>query len=296
MKRIAGFDSDKKLALFFAVTLLWTWAFGMSPVFFGITGTPLGTFLFYFGGGAPSIVAVVIILRTWPKSAIRSYFVRCLRFRGPGWKILLFLVLFFAAASAAAVLFGTALLDSPPPEMAWIKILAARPYMIIPMLLISLISGPLNEELGWRGYAQDRLTARYGLYKGTVILGLAWGVWHLAWFFTPGQAQHEMAQRSVWECAMFFVFVVAQSFVVSFAYVSTRRSILAGAFAHMMCNFLTSQLLAPFSGPMRLSVMLSVTVFSIALVVYMIRSRKFKEAYRTAQSDFADDRKRYGSV
>jgi len=36
-----------------------------------------------------------------------------------------------------------------------------------------------GEEYGWRFYLQDRLFTLFGEYKGVVLLGLIWGLWHL---------------------------------------------------------------------------------------------------------------------
>jgi membrane protease YdiL (CAAX protease family) len=36
-----------------------------------------------------------------------------------------------------------------------------------------------GEELGWRGYLQDRFVARFGTPLGITLVGLAWGFWHL---------------------------------------------------------------------------------------------------------------------
>jgi len=37
----------------------------------------------------------------------------------------------------------------------------------------------LGEELGWRGYMQEKLSRKYGLNWGFIILGTIWGYWHL---------------------------------------------------------------------------------------------------------------------
>ncbi len=68
------FNDGKLLILFFIITLAWTWGFGFAPVFMGIAGTPLGTFLFYFGGGAPSVTALFIVFLTYSKEQRKDYF------------------------------------------------------------------------------------------------------------------------------------------------------------------------------------------------------------------------------
>jgi len=47
-------------------------------------------------------------------------------------------------------------------------------------LLFSVVNGlaAFGEELGWRGYLQDRLVRRYGKGGGITLLGLVWGFWH----------------------------------------------------------------------------------------------------------------------
>jgi membrane protease YdiL (CAAX protease family) len=51
----------------------------------------------------------------------------------------------------------------------------------ITAILYSLVGWVFGagEELGWRGYLQGQLIARFGLSKGIVILGLLWSFWHL---------------------------------------------------------------------------------------------------------------------
>jgi membrane protease YdiL (CAAX protease family) len=57
-----------------------------------------------------------------------------------------------------------------------------------PEQLAALVVFPLGEEFGWRGFAHPRLVARYGLVKGSLLLGLGWGFWHLMYSVTPQTA------------------------------------------------------------------------------------------------------------
>ena len=269
-------SSDKRLLIFFVLTLLWTWTFGFIPVLFGFAGTPLGTFLFYFGGGAPSVVALFIVFLTYNKEQRRGYFHRCFSFKYMGWKWPLITVAFFTLITFVSLLLGVGVLGYDMPGMDYIHAVARNPLNIFVILLITIISGPLNEEFGWRGFALDKLLVKFGFFGASVILGFIWGIWHLAWYFTPGQAQYNLLQDSVFHAVMYIPSVILLNFVVTFVYIKTKRSILAGALVHMFGNLLGSQLLSPYSTEISSTIRYVKMAFFIALVIYTIFSKKFK--------------------
>ena len=54
-----------------------------------------------------------------------------------------------------------------------------------PERMAALVVFPTGEEFGWRGFAHPRLVARYGFVKGSLALGVVWGLWHLVYAVTP---------------------------------------------------------------------------------------------------------------
>ncbi len=138
------------------------------------------------------------------------------------------------------------------------------------------ISGPLNEEFGWRGYALDRLLIKFGFLKGSLILGFIWAIWHLPWYFTPGQAQYNLLNDSVFHAVMFIPSVMLLSVYVSFVYVKTNRSILAGALVHMFSNLIGSQLLSSYTTEISMLIRYTNMLFFLAIAVYAACSRGFK--------------------
>ena len=268
--------SDKYLIIFFVLTLLWTWVCGFIPVIFGVTDTPLGTFLFYFGGGAPSVVALFIVFITYSKEEKKDYFRRCFSFKYMGWKWPVITIAFFTIITIISLLIGVGLLGYGMPGMEFIDAIIQNPFMLLLVLLISVISGPLNEEFGWRGYALDKLLVRFGFFGASSILGFIWGIWHLAWYFTPGQAQYNLLQDSVFDAVMYIPSVVLLSFGVTFVYIKTKRSILAGALVHMFGNLLGSQLLSPYTTEISMTIRYVKMVFFVLLILYTLFSKKFK--------------------
>ncbi len=266
--------------MFLAITLLWTWICGFIPVILGLTGTSLGTIIFYAGGGAPSVVALFFVFITYPEQVRKDYFHRCFSFKKMGLKWPLFTVLFFAIITVTGFFISTKIFNLDMPGMDWLKIAVKTPYMIPVLLFFSFISGPLNEEFGWRGYALDKLFVRFGFVGASMILGFIWGIWHLAWYFTPGQTQYDLLQSSVFKAALFIPETMLLSVVVSFVYINTDRSIMAGAFVHMMANFITSQLLSPYSADFGTVLRIIKMVFFSILTIYCMVSDRFKEKVR----------------
>lgn len=271
---------DRRLTLFFTVTLAWTWIFGFIPVFLGIEGTSLGTFLFYFGGGAPSVTALFIVFLTYTKEERKDYFKRCFSFKYMGWKWPLLTALFFILISVIGLFISVRVMGCDMPGMDLIFAAAKNPLYIPLILLITLVSGPLNEEFGWRGFALDRLFIKYGFMPASLLLGFVWAIWHAAWYFTPGQAQYELLKTSLLDAFLCVPSVVLLGVVVSFVYVKTNRSILAGALVHMMANLFNSQLLSPYSSEVSSVIRITKMVFCLLVAFYCIFSERFKSEYK----------------
>lgn len=264
------------LILFFAITLAWTWICGFIPVILGITGTPIGTFIFYFGGGAPSVVGLFIVFLTYSRAERRDYFKRCFSLKYMEWKWPLIVFSIFSIISTVCIYIGVNILGYDMPGMDYIHAIIGNPLMVPLVILISLVSGPLNEEFGWRGYALDKLIVRLGFLKASLLLGFIWAIWHLAWYFTPGQAQYNLLQDSLFDALMMVPSLMLLSVFVSFVYIKTKRSILAGALVHMFSNLLGSQLLSPYSSEMSMLIRYVKMIFFIILMLYTIFSKKFK--------------------
>ncbi len=57
------------------------------------------------------------------------------------------------------------------------------PIVVQSFLWAVLFGGPLNEEMGWRGFALPRLQLRYSPLIASVIIGILWGLWHVPLHF-----------------------------------------------------------------------------------------------------------------
>ncbi|MFW9999669.1 MAG: CPBP family intramembrane glutamic endopeptidase [Candidatus Hodarchaeota archaeon] len=94
-------------------------------------------------------------------------------------------------------------------------------------LFISLISGPLNEEAGWRGYALPRLQSRFSALTSSVILGVLWGFWHLPLYLVEIRLP-------------FYIFIflnIVLSILITWGYNNTNGSLVIAVLFHYCFNF-----------------------------------------------------------
>lgn len=260
----------KNLLIFLAVTFVWTWAF-YAPIAAG-GHNPYQmpwAILLIFGGMGPSVIGVAIVFLTLDKDARRDFWRRSFSFkriRGLWWAVifLLFPILYSLSIFIDMAMGGSL------PEMTQLRSLIANPLMIPLAAFISFMSGPWSEEFGWRGYALDRILTPFGLFAGSIILGLLWGVWHLPLFFMPAtwHGQIGFGLTGFWT---FMLRSVGLALLMTWVYLNTDRSILSGMFMHFTSNF-TGQLLASVSE--RVEVLETVFIFLVGLAACLLMNRK----------------------
>ena len=99
-----------------------------------------------------------------------------------------------------------------------------------------LLFGPLPEEMAWRGYVLDGLQARWNALIASLILGIAWTLWHLPLFLIEGSYQYGLGigTPQFW---LFVLGMVPQSILMTWIYNNNRRSTVTAVLFHFMINF-----------------------------------------------------------
>lgn len=126
--------------------------------------------------------------------------------------LLLFVAIYIARSFLSVALSGQLVEYLPYWQTSAPYILMA---VLIPNFFLSFAAF-FGEEYGWRYYLQPLLQKRFGLIRGTIILGVVWGLWHLPldlFFYSPGYALQSIAAHQI-TCITLGVFF-------AFAYMST---------------------------------------------------------------------------
>ena len=154
----------------------------------------------------------------------------------PKWYLVIFL--FVPILMAIAVLLDIASSGSAAlvPIRERLTPFQSAPSIIVPFLLSVFIYGPFFEELGWRGYALDRLQARWNALVSSLILGAIWALWHLPLFFIKDTIVYSHGAWSPWFW-QFLMKVIPITVIFTWIFNNTRRSTLAAILLHFMTNF-----------------------------------------------------------
>ena len=103
----------------------------------------------------------------------------------------------------------------------------------------SALSALFWEEVGWRGFAQPRMLARFGPLRGTLLLGVMWGLWHLTlWAFNPS-VRHNIGAAWLGILLAYLLYVCStMAFSVFFVWIMNhaRGSVLLAVLLHATIN------------------------------------------------------------
>ncbi len=129
---------------------------------------------------------------------------------------------------------------------------------LLPVLFIMFLIGAVGEELGWQGYAYDRLEARWGVAPAALGLGTFWALIHVLPLFQAERAPSWI----LWHC----LGQVFMRVIIVWLYHKSGRSLPTVIVFHAMSN--VAEYLIPNYGssydPVVVTSLMGVTVLALA--------------------------------
>jgi hypothetical protein len=135
----------------------------------------------------------------------------------------------------------------------------------IPMFILFFIAA-CGEELGWQGYAYERLAQGRSALITALILGVIWAVWHVI----PYTQTSDTLTWVVWQCAV----TVWLRVLIVWVYVNTGESLFSSIVFHTMIN--VSAFLFPNYGSYYDPFIATMVVMSGALVIIGLWGKTLK--------------------
>jgi membrane protease YdiL (CAAX protease family) len=260
-----SFLKQNQISIFFVVTLL------------------IGWLPWYTGRGsiiiaAPSIAALIVAFLADGWKGVLDIFRRLGRWRA-NWRWYVFILfspvaLYLIAVGVYVLLGGTA------PQFPLFSENQQLILMVFIFFLLPWQSSAFLEEIGFRGYALEKLQNKLGPLVGTLLLGAFFGAWLLPEFFQPGSFQYSMGGLRFYP--WFILTEIGWSILMTWAYNHTNRSsLIAGYLFHTAFNTWSLVLLTnaipgetPTAFDTALFIVASVVVALAGVVVLVITKGK----------------------
>lgn len=259
--------STSAVVAFFGFVCLWSWGLWAVSAWLKPGWPALSTALFLAGAFGPGIAAVTVVLAFEGFAGLRCWLRQCLN-----WKIAWHwyaLAIFVPPLIMAVALVIHAALGGVVPRL---PIGDAALMAIVQFPLIIIFGGPLGEEFGWRGYALPALSKRIGWRRASLLIGLAWALWHVPLLLTSGSAQADLP------IGLFVVSTIGLSVVMARLSVDTGFSVLPAILLHGVINWCTMvvPIMPPGGDARAYSIVVGITLV-IALVALVRAGPKLPE-------------------
>jgi membrane protease YdiL (CAAX protease family) len=226
-----------------------------------------------FGPGLAAIILTYINRDRDDFQEFRSRIYELGRIR-PSW--LLIILALWPALHAAAIGI-THLFDAPIPASPFLDELAAQPNTI-PLIVFMYFLQSGVEEVGWRGYLQEKLGNLFSLPVSTLLTGLIHTLWHLPLFWVVGTNQIKMGFGT--DFLIFIAFVISSAVFSAWCYYGNNHSVLAVTLLHTTGN-LSFDIFAYAPGATKhlIYVLLSVLGAILILFYFQFNTKKIRESF-----------------
>jgi uncharacterized protein len=174
----------------------------------------------------------------------------------------------------------TTLLGQPIPESGFLAELLSQPNTIPLVIFLYFVQAGV-EEIGWRGYLQEKLGQKMGPAPSSLLVGLIHTIWHLPLFWMVGTNQIEMGFGI--DFLIFIAFVISSSVFSAWCYYGNQRSIMAATLLHTTSN-LSFDIFAYSPGSTKHLVFVLLTVLGAVLIIinFQLKIKKTQPSQETS--------------
>jgi membrane protease YdiL (CAAX protease family) len=154
---------------------------------------------------------------------------------------------------------------------------------LVSFVLVTVLGGPLFEEIGWRGFALPRMQRSLGPLLASLVLGVLWALWHLPEFLVPSWAESS-GGGGLSGIVLFTLAAITFTVVISWVFNNTRASVLLAVLVHSSIDTFSGTLGALFGPEAVSSTFPFIIGFGVAalVVIALTRGRLSYERLRDA--------------
>jgi uncharacterized protein len=227
--------AQREAWIFFALTFAISWGIGglflalparLEPIF-----GPLGPRnpVFYVLAYAPTLSALILASVRGGTAGVKSLIATLVRPFQVIWLIVAVLVI---PAIALVLVLLLPFVGYSQWPVTTREIFVSVPLVLFGTWQVFKNTGPLGEELGWRGYALPRLLMKWNAFTASILLGLVWTLWHVPAFFLAGVMGQSFSGFGWWALDTF-----AFTIIITWVFLRANGNVfVAGLIPHFVIN------------------------------------------------------------
>jgi membrane protease YdiL (CAAX protease family) len=227
------------ITAYFVIAYAFSWAIGglLIADYYGLFSVPKA--IYYLSAFGPTVGALVVISATEGREGLRDLFGRIVR-AAVGVRWWLVAVGMPLAFGVVAILIYWAERGTLPDLQLFGQVDYLGQIGIAAALLLWLATYGFGEEIGWRGFALQRMMSATRWLQPAVLIGVLWSFWHLPYFFF----KLNFIALGAGGFVFFTISITLGSIFLSWLYRGSGGSLLIVAVWHALFDFVSASPIA----------------------------------------------------
>lgn len=233
MRSLRSWVAARPVLAFYLLTLLFSWSYWLALLSQGRRVGPGSSATHLPGLMGPLIAAAVVAAGVSGRRGLRGLLRSALVLPRPRLRNAMLALSPLVIGAVVFAILGAA--GAPRLSLRAFNSYPGLPEDLpLPLLfLFALVLNGYGEEVGWRGFATERLAPRLGRIKATLLVAAMWMVWHIPLFRLNAGMQALVGPVIIgWAFGL-----LCGAFALAGVYLASGHSILVAAFWHTFYNF-----------------------------------------------------------
>jgi membrane protease YdiL (CAAX protease family) len=226
----------------------------------------------------PTLAAFIMTATTEGRAGVRRLLGRLVL-----WRVGIRWYLFALIGVPLIMLLGTMVYSMSLPNLGALGNPSYLLSYLASFALVTVLGGPLLEEVGWRGFALPRMEPLHGPLLASLILGVLWALWHLPEFLVPSWAASS-GGGGILGITLFTITAITFTIVITWVFNNTQASVLLAILVHSSIDTFTIPLAAIFPAWAMASALPLTIGFGVVAVALMVLTRGRLDYGRLAEA------------
>lgn len=223
--------------LYFIVTFCFSWGFWLIAIILqNIMNNSFNFILYLIGGLGPSFACIFLLFKINSKDEQKKFYSRLsnIKLIKINWLLIVICLIFIASLVPILIEY---IMNNENQYFQNALDFWVTPSFLLTAILLNFFAA-LIEEIGWRGYALEKLQLKNSAMISSLILGFFWASWHIPLYFIEGTYQFEEIGFNSLMFWILMIGIIIQTILMTWVHNNNNQSIIIAIIFHFLVNFI----------------------------------------------------------